>query len=192
MIHVDAEQHSMLSAEYARNGYAILPRLVEPEVAAEWEFKHRSLHGRKVQVGSDYQAWWTCQEFPDPSEALDGLAFTDEFVKLVIGITGLNAIDQRRTQVWINRYVPGDRVPIHCDWTGSTQLVLCLQGLLEPEKGGDLIIRDEIVPLRTGDAVLFFARGLPHGVLPIASDKVDSSSFSRVTCVVRFFTPNDP
>ena len=85
---------------------------------------------------------WSEQTFSDPSQSRsDGLAFADELIGFITQITRLNAIDRSQTLVWINRYCPGDRVSTHCDRTGSTQLLLCLQGLLEPEKGGDLIIR---------------------------------------------------
>ena len=53
------------------------------------------------------------------------------------------------------------------------------------------MIRDEVVPLRAGDAVLFFARGVPHEILPIGSAKVGPSGFSRVTCVIRLYAPNN-
>jgi hypothetical protein len=162
---------------------------VSPELAAEWELKHRSLPGKKVHVGREFQTRWLEQKFPEPALALDGLGFTDAFVNLVSGITGLKAIDRKCTRVWINRYGPGDHVPEHCDRIGSTQLVLCLQGLTEPEQGGELFIRDEIVPLRAGDAVLFCARGVPHGTMPIGGSRVGSSGFSRVTCVIRLFAP---
>jgi hypothetical protein len=192
MILLAAEQQALLSAEYARQGYAVIPRLVDPRVAAEWETTHRSLPVKKAYVGTDYQARWVEQGFRDPSRALDGLAFADSFVNLVAGISGLGDIDRGRTRVWINRYAPGDHVPTHRDGEGGTQLVLCLQGLPEPEKGGELVLRDEVVPLRTGDAVLFFARGVPHGVRPIGSPNVGPSGFSRVTCVIRLFPASDP
>jgi hypothetical protein len=191
MIPLDTEQLSVLSAEYTRKGYAILPRLVDSEVAAEWEVRHRPLPGKKVHVGRDYHATWVEQKFSDPSLALDGFAFADGFIHFITTIAGLDAIDRNRTEVWINRYSPGDRIPYHCDRAGSTQLVLCLQGLLEPEKGGDLIVRDEPVALATGDAVLFLARRVPHGTLPIGTPKVGSSGFARVTCVIRLFASND-
>jgi 2OG-Fe(II) oxygenase superfamily len=191
MISIDAKQQSVLSAEYTKKGYAIIPRLVDPEIAAEWELKHRLLPGKKVHVGNDRQTVWTEQTFSNPSQALGGLAFADEFINLITKIGGLHSIDRHRTQVWINRYGPGDRVPSHCDGAGSTQLVLCLQGLPEAEKGGDLMIRGEVVPLRAGDAVLFFARGVPHAIPPIRSAKVGPSGFSRVTCVIRLYAPND-
>jgi hypothetical protein len=191
MISLDAAQQALLSAEYTRKGYALIPRLVDPELAAAWESRHRALPGRKVHAGREYQAMWLEQKFAEPSLALDGFAFADEFIHLITGITRLPAIERSRTEVWINRYGPGDRVPTHCDRAGSTQLVLCLHGLLEPEKGGDLIVRDEVVPLRAGDAVLFFARGMPHGVLPSGSAKVGPSGFARVTRVIRLFAPHD-
>jgi 2OG-Fe(II) oxygenase superfamily len=191
MVDINAERQSALSADYARKGFALIPELIKPAVAAAWELKHRLLPGRKVMVGSEYQAMWIEQRFPDPSLALDGLASMAGFIDLITTIAKLNAIDRSRTEVWINRYSPGDHVPKHCDRAGSTQLVICLQGLLEPERGGDLIIRDDLVPLRAGDAVLFFARGVSHGILPIESPKVGSSGFSRVTCVIRLYAPND-
>jgi 2OG-Fe(II) oxygenase superfamily len=188
---VSPEQQSLLSAEYARSGYALIPRLVDPEVAAEWKLSHRSLRGRKVHVGREHHSMWLEQRFSAPAQALDGLAFADGFIDLITRIAGLNAIDRNQSEVWINRYGPGDRVPRHCDGAGGTQLVLCLQSLPEPEKGGDLILRDEVVPLRAGDAVLFFARGVPHEIPPIGSAKVGPSGFSRVTCVIRLYAPKD-
>ena len=190
MIPIDAEQQSVLSAEYARKGYVVLPRLVDPDIAAAWELKYRALPARKVHVGRDHQTMWLEQKLSKAAQALDGLAFADAFLDLVARIARLDAIDRSRTEVWINRYAPGDHVPTHCDGAGSTQLVLCLQGLPEPEKGGDLIIRDEVVPLQAGDAVLFFARGVPHRIPPIGSDKVGSSGFARVTCAIRMYAPN--
>jgi hypothetical protein len=189
---ITIDYESTLSAEYATKRYAVIRHLVDPEVAAAWELKYRALPGRKVNVGRDYQATWTEQKIGDPSGALEGLLRADRFINLITAITSLKAIDCNRTEIWINRYSPGDHVPRHCDWAGSTQLVLCLQGLPEPEKGGDLVIRDEVVPLRAGDAVLFFARGLPHEIHPILSAKVGPSGCSRVTCVIRLYALDDP
>jgi hypothetical protein len=188
----DAELQPLLAAAYAATGHAVLARFVDPDVAAGWERKYRPLPGKRVHVGHDYQTRWTEQQFSDPSEALDGLAYTDSFLELVAQVAGLRAIDRDRTEVWINRYRPGEYVPLHCDRAGSTQLLLCLQGLPEPEQGGDLVLRDQPVPLRTGDAVLFFARGVPHATTPILSSRVGPSGFARVTCVIRLYAPYDP
>ena len=187
MLPTGIEHLSRLSAVYEGKGYALIPRLVDPVIAAAWELKHRALPGKRVRAGRDSHTMWLEQTFSDPSQALDGLAFADELIDLITRVVGLNAIDRGRTQVWVNRYRPGDHVSTHCDRTGDTQLLLCLQELPEPEKGGEFIIRDEVIPLRTGDAVLFFARGVPHGTVPIGSAQVGSSGFSRVTCVMRFF-----
>jgi hypothetical protein len=187
LIQIDPEQRLALAAEYTRKGYAIISQFVRPEIAAEWELRYRSLPGRKVRAGSVDQSMWIEQKFSDPAQALDGLAFDEGFLDLMSRIAGLNGVERRHTEVWINRYGPGDFVPEHCDRGGSTQLVICLQGLLVPEKGGDLVIGDEPVPLRTGDAVLFFARGTSHGVLPIGSAQVGPSGFSRVTCAIRLY-----
>ncbi len=188
---IDPQQLSALATEYSRQGYAVIRRFVEPARAAIWEAKYRSLSEKKVHVGRDYHVVWSEQTFPDPSLALDGLAHTDWFTTLVCSITGMESIDCSRTQAWINRYRPGDHVPVHCDQTGDTQFLLCLQSLIEPETGGDLLICEQLVPLRTGDAVLFFARGIPHATVPIRSTKVSASGFSRVTCVIRLFAHND-
>jgi hypothetical protein len=191
MISIDAAHLSVLSTDYASKGFAVMPQFVSGEVAALWELKTRSLPGKKVHVSREYQTKWLEQKIADTRDALDGLGHTDRFITLVAGISGLKAIDRHRTRVWINRYGPDEHVPGHCDRAGSTQFVVCLQGLTEPEKGGELFIGDQVVPLRAGDAVLFFARGLTHGTLPIGSGKVGSSGFSRVTCVIRLFSPND-
>jgi hypothetical protein len=189
---VERRQRPALSAQYASKGYAVMRRFVAPGQAAAWEFKHRLLPGNKVHVGRDHHIVWTEQQFSDPSLALDGLAVDERFTRFVCSITGLTAIDHTKTQVWINRYGPGDHVPVHRDQAGDTQFLLCLQGLPDPEKGGDLLIRDEPVPLRTGDAVLFCARGVPHATAPVGSIRIGVSGFSRVTCVVRLFALERP
>jgi len=187
MIPVDPRQLAALRADYARQGYVLLPRLVEPNVAAGWELRNRALPGKRVHVGYERQTKWLEQTFPQASQALDGLAVAAELVNLVSQVAAIPTIDRRRTLVWINRYAPGDHVPTHCDGAGSAQFLLCLQELVDPEQGGDLHIREQAIPLRTGDAILFFARGVPHGTEPIHSPRVASSGFSRVTCVMRFF-----
>jgi hypothetical protein len=187
MIATDAEQLAALAADYARQGYALFPQFAEPAVAAGWEAQHRRLPGNKVHVGYEKQTKWLEQTFSQASQALDGLAVADELVNLVAKVAGLDSLDAQRTLVWINRYAPGDHVPTHCDGKGSTQFLLCLQGLAEPEQGGELHIREQAIPLRTGDAVLFFARGVPHGTMPIRSPRLGPSGYSRVTCVMRFF-----
>jgi hypothetical protein len=53
------------------------------------------------------------------------------------------------------------------------------------EKGGDLVLRDDLVPLRAGDAVLFFARGLPRGILPTVTAIVGPSGSVRANRVIR-------
>ncbi len=183
----DAAQLATLAADYARQGYALLPQFVEPAVAAGWEVQHRGLPGNKVHVGYEKQTKWLEQTFSQSSQALDGLAVADRLVELVTTVAGIDAIDPRRPLAWIPRYAPGDHVPTHCDGKGSTQFLLCLQGLAEPEQGGELHIREQPIPLRTGDAVLFFARGVPHGTMPIRSRRLGPSGYSRVTCVMRFF-----
>jgi hypothetical protein len=190
MIRMNVMETSALSADYASRGFAVIQQFVNRDVAADWELKTRSLPGKRVHVGREYQTKWLEQKVPDAASALDGLGNSDQFITMVAAISGLEAIDRHRTRVWINRYGPGDHVPSHCDRAGSTQCVLCLQGLPEPEKGGELFIGEEVIPLRTGDAVLFFARGVPHGTAPIGSETVGPSGFSRVTCVFRFFAPD--
>src|SRR6516225_4104683 len=106
MIPLDAGQKSALSAGYARKGYAVLPRLVDPAVAAAWELQSRSLPARKVQVGREHQSMWLEQKLSDPARALDGLACADGFIDLAVGIAGLDAIERSRTEIWINRYGP--------------------------------------------------------------------------------------
>jgi hypothetical protein len=187
MISLETQRQSALTAAYARNGYAVLHQLVSPELAAEWEAKYRSLPARRVRVGRESQSMWLEQKFADPAQALDGWAFADEFLSLAASISGLKEIDRRKTEVWINRYGPGEWVPSHCDSAGSTQMILCLQGLVDRSRGGELSIRDEIVPLRTGDAALLFAHGVPHGVTPIGSSEVGPSGFSRVSCAIRLY-----
>jgi hypothetical protein len=191
MVPLRSEQTSRLALDYASNGYAILPRLVDPDVASAWELKHRSLPGKMVHVGREFHTKWLEQKFPEPARALDELGLSGSFISLAERVTGLDSIDQTRSRVWINRYRPGEHVPEHCDRAGSTQLVLCLQGLAQPEQGGELFVRDEVVNLATGDAVLFFARGVPHGTIRIGGSAVGPSGFSRVTCVFRFFATDD-
>jgi hypothetical protein len=188
---ITAEHSTRLSSVYADIGFAVIPQLVSPNLAAAWESKYRSLPSKMVHVGREFHTKWTEQKFPGWARALEELGLTDRLADLVKAITRLDAFDWPRTRVWINRYCPGEYVPSHCDRAGSTQLVLCLQGLPEPERGGELFIRDEIIPLQTGDAVLFFARGLPHGTIPIGGSKIGPSGFSRVTCVFRLFAPDD-
>jgi hypothetical protein len=189
MIPTAPQQLDALAADFARQGYALLPRLVEPEVAAAWEVQHRELPGKKVHVGRERQTKWLEQTFSSASEALDGLAVDNALAAFVVKVAGLTAIDQQRTLVWINRYAPGDHVPTHCDGAGSVQLLLCLQGLAEPELDGELHIRNQAIPLRTGDAILLFAKGVPHGMQPIRGSRVGPSGYSRVTCVMRYFAP---
>jgi hypothetical protein len=158
---IDAERQAVLATDYARKGYALLPRLIDPAAAERWESEHRSLPGRSVDVGREHHVRWIEQKIRDPAQALASLTFADGLIELVAKIAGLDGVDVRRTEAWINRYRPGESVPQHCDGDGCTQLVLCLQGVLEPDKGGDLIIRDEVVPLRAGDGVLFLPAGYP-------------------------------
>ena len=180
-----------LANEYREKGYAVIPRLVEPDLAANWELRHGQLPIKRACIDGTEEQRWIEQSFADPREALDGFAFATSFANLVTRIAGFRTIEHKWTRVWINRYSPGDRVALHYDMAGSTQLLLCLQGLVEPERGGELILRDRIVPLRTGDAVLFFARGVPHGVQRIDGDKLGPSGFSRITCVIRLFSANE-
>jgi hypothetical protein len=189
MTSLDLVRRPALSTEYASEGCVVLPHFVDPAVAAEWERRHRSLPGRRVHAGREFHGTWLEQKFADPTQALDGLAFEDWFLDLVMAITGMQAVEQKWTEVWTNRYRPGEHVPSHRDHSGNTQLLLCLQGLPEPEKGGEFVIRDRVVPLGTGDAVLFFASQIPHGTLPIGGTRIGPSGFARVTCVIRLYAP---
>ena len=87
---------------------------------------------------------------------------------------------------------PGNRVPTHRDVDGDTQLLLCLQGLPQPERGGDLVVEGQPVPLSSGDAVLFAASRLRHGTRRIEGSQLSASGFSRVVLVLRLFAgPRD-
>ena len=87
---------------------------------------------------------------------------------------------------WLNVYRPGDRVPPHCDAVGDLQFLLCLQGPQSPKTGGQTFIGDTIVPLQTGDALLWRATTLVHGMTPIASDAFGPLEASRVVFVLRY------
>jgi len=183
---------STLSQEYKTHGYVVMRGFVDPEVAACWEANHRPMSESKVHVGRAYKTVWTEQMFGDAAQALGGLAVANWFLSFVCSVTGISDIDKTKTHAWINRYGPGDQVPEHCDKAGDTQSLLCLQGPHDPENGGELMIDRRVVSLQAGDAVLFFARGVPHAVSMIGSNKVGASGYSRVTCVIRLFaTDND-
>lgn len=63
-------------------------------------------------------------------EARLGFSFREPALRRhLAGIVGFQALDPQRDQLWINRYRPGKRVPIHRDREGNTQLLICLQGL---------------------------------------------------------------
>lgn len=89
--------------------------------------------------------------------------------------------------MWLNRYRTGNRVPTHRDLDGDAQLVLCLQGLPQPERGGDLVLEGQRLPLATGDALLFAARQLRHGTNRIEGCVHPASGWSRVVLVLRLF-----
>ena len=173
--------------DYRTHGFVAFRPFVGGEQASRWEAAHRPLPGRRVNVGFRADAEWSEHSFDDPAQALGGLALDTAFKALVTSVTGLGAIDDRLTQVWMNRYLPGEHVPMHCDGRGDAQLVLCLQPCPDPAGGGDLLIRQERIPLAAGDAVLFRARTVPHGTTPVLSPRLGPSGYSRVTCVVRLF-----
>jgi len=176
--------------EYSKLNFVTIRQFVPPSVASSWALAHRDLPCAEVCVDDETGVYWLEQYFQNPSDALGGLASDDGFKKFVCDVTGLPSIDERETRAWINRYLPGDYVPLHTDRSGDTQFLLCLQGLPAPDEGGDMYIGERIIKLNTGDAVLFRASGLPHGTTRIGGGQLGETGYSRVTCVIRFFSNN--
>jgi hypothetical protein len=179
---------SQLKKEYSKAKYVKIKQFVSPAIAASWELMHRELPLHEVCVGEDHDINWLEHYFVEPAAALNGLAVDKNFISLICEISGLPSIDERKTQVWINRYRPGDYVPPHTDTSGDTQFLLCLQELPVSRLGGDLYIKKKTIRLKAGDAVLFQANRVLHGTSRIVSGQVETSGYSRVTCVIRFYS----
>jgi hypothetical protein len=181
------DRWAALADGYLRRRYVLLPGLVEPGEAAEWEVRSRAWPGRMVHVGRETDSIWKEQSPPEGSDPLGGLPGADAFRRFVCSVTGWERIDDRWTRVWLNRYAPGDTVRPHRDVEGDAQLVICLQGLPDPAAGGELVLAGERVPLRTGDALLFHARKILHWVEPVGGPPAGASGWCRVTGVIRLF-----
>lgn len=181
-----------LRSLYRQQGWARLPGLLPPALAAAWEQCSRDLPLRPVHVDGPGGELWLEQGGPALQARL-GRTFADPALRQRLEwISGLEHLDPRLDQLWINRYRPGNRVPTHRDVDGDTQLLLCLQGLPQPERGGDLVVEGQPVPLSSGDAVLFAASRLRHGTRRIEGSALPASGFSRVVLVLRLFAgPRD-
>lgn len=186
---IDDVSVSELRDRYSKAEFVCLKKFIPTSIASFWELLHRTCPpSRHVYVGKKSDINWIEQYFDISSQAFDGLAVDENFKSLICQISGLHSINDEWTQVWINRYIPGDYVPCHTDTSGDTQFLLCLQELPISGLGGNLYINKEEIKLRTGDAVLFKANKLAHGTTLIDSAQWSESGYSRVIGVIRFFS----
>ncbi len=176
-----------LFAQYSQHSYAVIENLISTVTASNWKIRTKDLSKRRVSVGRGRNIQWDEQGLQRPFFEIDGFPASKDLEALVCSITGIKELDAHRTKAWINRYVASDYVPTHKDAEGDTQLVLCLQELPDNELGGELYINNKRIKLKTGDAVLFSASQLPHGVTPIVGRRVGDYGYSRITLVTRFF-----
>jgi len=161
--------------------------LVCRETATSLEVESRQLLGKLVYVDEEVGKVWEQQSILNPEVLLDEIGDNKALKSLVCSITGLEAINDQYTKAWINRYRLGDAVPQHTDADGDTQLVICLQETPFPKFGGEIFIEDASLPLTTGDAVIFEASRLPHGVSPYRGNCPQGLAYYRVTLVLRFY-----
>lgn len=172
---------------YRQRGWLLLQGFIPPALAAAWEQCSRDLPLRTVHVDGPGGELWLEQGGPALHCRL-GAPFRDPGLRWhLAGIAGVETLDPERDQLWINRYRPGNRVPIQRDHEGDTQLLVCLQGLPQPELGGDLELEGEPVPLAADDALLFAATRLRHGTSRIGAEQLHRSGYSRVVLVLRLF-----
>jgi len=172
---------------YRQRGWLLLPGFLPPALAAAWEVCSRDLPLRTVHVDGPGGELWLEQGGPALHSRL-GFPFREPALRQhLAALAAVQAFDPERDQLWINRYRPGNRVPIHRDHEGDTQLLICLQGLPQPQLGGDLELEGEPVPLAAGDALLFAATRLRHGTSRIGAERLHRSGYSRVVLVLRLF-----
>ena len=185
--HSPLQLPAALAADWARDGVALSRGAIEPATATRWEQETRDLPGGPRCVPRMPMVTWFEQGFlgDERSSPCDGLAVNAAFLAQVSAITGLGPFDQAQTQVWVNRYQPGEWVPPHQDRSGDCQLLICLEAPPEGAVGGVLHVEDQPVPLVAGDAVVFRASGLNHRMTPVEGDVRGPSGAARVVFVVR-------
>lgn len=171
---------------YDELGYVVWNSFFDVETAEHWAGFYRHLPEIPVYVGRKRHCIWIEQGFDRPQIAFDGLFLDKDFQKLVCVTANLPNLSTTKIQIWINRYLPNNIVPAHKDATGKIQLLICLQETKD-KQGGEFYINKSNIQLNTGDAVLFSANKLIHGVRRIKSLQTENSGFSRITCVVRMF-----
>jgi len=184
-----------LAADWAACGVALAPGALDTATAARWEAETRDRPGGQRCVPRFPMVTWFEQSWVEAerAEPCDGLALNAAFYAQVEAITGAGPFDPVQTQVWINRYQPGDWIPPHADRSGDVQLLVCLEAPPAGERGGILHVEDQPYPLATGDMVLFRASGLEHRMTQIEGDQRGPSGAARVVFVVRLFTqPAEP
>lgn len=179
-----------LAADWAARGVALAVGAIDPTRAARWEAQTRDLPGGPRCVPRFPMVTWFEQSFAGDArgEPCDGLALNAAFYDQCQAITGAGPFDPAQTQVWINRYQPGDWIPPHEDKSGDVQVLVCLEAPPAGETGGVLHVEDQPYPLATGDVVLFRASGLNHRMTQIEGDARGASGAARVVFIVRLFT----
>jgi len=181
------EYRTELAAAYSTRPCIVLSKFLELACAGDLEVHSREWPWRNVYVDQEQSATWMEYNPPNPATVMDGLFYSDNFKGLICEITGLTGIDNAQTRVWVNRYGPGDAVPLHRDIEGDAQVVICLRALESSDEGGELVIAEQSYRLQAGDAVLFHARKLSHRMERIGTSQLSKSPPARVTCIVRMF-----
>jgi hypothetical protein len=171
---------------YNELGYVVWKNFFDVVTAKYWENYYRSKQERKVYVDKETNCLWIEQGFENPQIAFNGLFFEESFHKIIAQIVDLPNLNATKMHIWINRYLPNNIVPAHKDTEGNTQLLICLQETKD-KNGGEFFIEKTNFQLNTGDAILFSASKLNHGMREIKGVNVEKSGFSRVICVVRMF-----
>jgi alkylated DNA repair dioxygenase AlkB len=179
-----------LARDWAARGVALAKGALDGACAARWEAETRDRPGGQRCVPRFPLVTWFEQSWLDAerAEPCDGLALNPSFYDQCHAISGLGPFDPAQTQVWINRYQPGDWIPPHEDKSGDVQVLVCLEAPPAGETGGVLHVLDQPYPLATGDVVLFRASGLEHRMTQIEGDTRGASGASRVVFIVRLFT----
>lgn len=166
---------SVLRKLYGEQGFVVLPGALPEQIRKACLISAEQADQRRSWVkGDDSDQGWdelSINEVFDPSVSLSGIDLRD-------------LVPLGRNTQWINRYRSGQFIAGHKDAAGDAHLLFVIQQPKHAE-GGRLWIGSQTntLPIGEGDAVLFPAAKVMHGMTPMQAP----DGASRMTLNVRLW-----
>ena len=148
---------------YQRQQYVVMPGYITDQFVADYrKWFEDSILSLSI-LGDESDHSWS--EIPEP---------TLSSIKYIVDTEVLEAILERPIQSWaqwINVYSSAQFIAGHRDAGGDAHLLICIE-VPNFSDGGQLWLssEDNVIPVGSGDAVLFDARGVFHGTTAVEAE----------------------